>query len=106
MKDKFALLVLLGVLGSYAVCFAEKLSDEGYACNAKTNGDIRIIDRNGNEHRVSASSTSGKIYVNAKKIIWYCGNSNQDWAPPAGTDYIIVSRKPNGAGLVEYYTKD
>jgi hypothetical protein len=79
-----------------------KLGDENYAC-AKVNGDIRIIDRDGKEHHVPAPGASGKIYVNDQKIIWFCGNSQQDWDPPNGTDYIVVSRKPNGAGVVEYY---
>jgi hypothetical protein len=82
-----------------------KLSSENYAC-AAVNGPIRIIDRDGTEHNVAAPGSSGKIYVNDQKIIWYCGNSQQDWAPEAATDYIIVSRKDNGAGVVEYYSKD
>ena len=81
---------------------ARKISDENFACS-RQNGDIRVIDIQGKEHRVPVNGSVGRIPVNDSDIVWYCGNSEENWSPPRGTDFINVSRKESGAGTVEYY---
>jgi hypothetical protein len=78
-----------------------EISKEKFACNADT---ITIETAKG-KVELKKNSESALLPIRDSKIKWWCGNADEDWAAPAGTEYIVVSRGPRGAGNVVYYKK-
>jgi hypothetical protein len=78
-----------------------EISEEKFACNC----DVIKISTAKGRVEVKKDSDSELLPVRGRTIRWWCEAAYEDWQAPEGTQYIVVSRGPRGAGTVIYYKK-